>query len=350
MEFDLKISWIGVIGVDFTADTVKYQLAEALKSGVKSIYIELNSSGGSVAEALEIVDLVQKIQEQDVLMHCNVVGECSSAATAVLAAFKRRSATFATFLFHEVWMQFDGSVNLSKSKQTAKMLEAFTNELARVYVKGYGLDKELALRLLQGETALTVEEAYALGILNAEPVKLSKELVYNLIEKDLAVARTIINNKNKNEKKTMSKPKFNFRKIKVKGEVRKAVFALDLQTDAGLLVIMSESLDDATGSMAMLEDGTPANGEFTLQDGTVIVAEDGIVTEIRMPEQVEDVVEDVEVVDENKEQPFGNEDKDKQVEGKKESDAKNNVKYAKKMSTKQTVDIKAQVLKRLGLN
>lgn len=348
MDYELKVSWIGVIGVDFTADTVRYQLAEALKDGIKSIYVELNSSGGSVAEALEIVDLIHRIQEQGVLMHCNVVGECASAATAVLAAFKKRSATYATFLFHEVWMQFDGSVNLSKSRQTAKMLEAYTEEIARIYVEGYGFDKELALRLLQGETTLSTDEAYALGILNAEPAKLSKDVVYNLMERDLAFARNLVDKQNKNKKPIMSKVKFNFKKLKVNGSVRRAVFALDVQTDAGLLIIMSESLEDAVGAMAILEDGTPASGEYVLEDGTVIVAEDGVVLEVRLPEPADEA----EVVNETIEEPFGKNKQDVQdvQDANKEPEVKNNVKYTKKVNAKQTTDVRAQVLKRLGLN
>jgi len=337
MEFDVKLSWIGIIGADITADAVRFQFGEAIKAKAKSIYVEMSSAGGSVSEALEIVHLVKSMQEEHgIEMQCNIVGECASAATVVLAAFKRRSATYATFLFHEVWMWSEGNVNLTMSKQQFNMLKAFTEEIARIYMEGYGFDKKLALKLLEGETVLSTNEAYALGILNAEPARIAKDVVYNLVKNDIEFVKKLIDKTNQKEGGSkMRKAKFNLKKVKVKGEVRRAVFALDVETDGGLLIILADNLDEAVGAAAMLEDGSPADGEYRTNDGYVITVAEGIVTDVQKEEEpIEaDIVEPSSEVENKQEKPFGD-----------------GVRFEKKVNAKAKADIKAEVLKRLGLN
>jgi ATP-dependent protease ClpP protease subunit len=346
MSYDAKLQWFGTVGLDFSAQSVRQQLDEVVKSGAKSVLVEMNSAGGSVSEALEIVEIIQNAVRAGLDMHCHVVAECASAATAILAAFPKRSAKYATFTFHEVWMHFDGQLNMTSSKQYAKMLEVYAKELAKVYVQGYGMESSVAERMLTGENTLTTDEAYALGILNAEPVTESKELILNLFERDIKKAKSLVEatQQTKNEEKKMEKPKFNFKKLKIGGQVRRAVLALDLQTDAGLLIITADSLEEAAGAMAMLEDGTPANGEYTMEDGTVIVAEDGIVTEVILPaNEPQDSTEgEAEIVNEKEEE---SEDK---VENKKEPFG-SNVNFKRTHNKKEMQDLRAQVLKRLGL-
>jgi ATP-dependent protease ClpP protease subunit len=345
MSYDAKLQWFGAVGLDFSAQSIRQQLDEVVKSGAKRVLVEMNSAGGSVSEALEIVEIIQNAVRAGLHMHCHVVAECASAATAILAAFPKRSAKYATITFHEVWMHFDGQLNMTSSKQYAKMLEVYAKELAKVYIQGYGMESSMAERLLTGENTLTTDEAYALGILNAEPVTEAKELILNLFERDIKKAKSLFEaaHQTKNKEKKMEKPKFNFKKLKIGGQVRRAVLALDLQTDAGLLIITADSLEESIGAMAMLEDGTPADGEYTLEDGTIIVAQEGVVVDVIMPtEEPQDSAEEAEIVNEKDEQ------KENKVENKKEPFG-SNVNFKRTHNKKEMQDLRAQVLKRLGL-
>lgn len=101
-----SIQLTGIVGEDFDFSFVDCALSEIERLGRKRIIIKLNSTGGSVIEALAIVGRMKASTCQIVVEGYGVI---QSAATMIFAAGnKRRISKYASFMHHESTYQLSG--------------------------------------------------------------------------------------------------------------------------------------------------------------------------------------------------------------------------------------------------
>jgi len=128
------------------------------------ITIKINSSGGSVYDALAIIGRIKACK-------CYIItegyGQIMSAATVILASGdRRRMSAFAWFMWHEVSTEYEGKV--SEIKQEVKQLEIeyqqFLSTIAKFsnksikYWKTKGVETDFYMNAKQCKAAGLVEE------------------------------------------------------------------------------------------------------------------------------------------------------------------------------------------------
>jgi len=234
-----------------------------------SFNVHINSEGGLVDVGFDIFNYLKALGKPVTTIGSGIV---ASIATVIFMAGSTRMVRENTpFMIHLPWGGTEGN---------ADELELFTAELRRLekqmtdfYKKELNLESEAILPLLKNETWLSAEQLTTLGFTNSVPV--------------LAVAKTHINLNNQNmitdKDKSWMEGLFNGFFSKFKGSSIKNKV---IQDGTGTELDFTDLADDAaieTGAAATVG-GSPAEGEYTLPDGTIYVFAAGLLTEIKEPE------------------------------------------------------------------
>lgn len=231
------------------------------------INVYINSEGGYVDAGRQIAQVISQ------LPNCYTIASelCASIATEIHLAVPLQNRLIekgATYMIHNpLFMGVSGDAEALK--QMSESIKKTESEMESMYAKATGLSKEILSGLMQVETHLTDEQAVRLNFASQIIPKMERKAV------------AYFNNQNKNMKKSFSERLALAMAVLTGTEEpngRNAV-AMEIPTDKGLLVTPFDDL--MVGDEAMI-DGAPAtDGEYTAENGQIIVVVDGLVAEIK---------------------------------------------------------------------
>ena len=273
----LNRDWFGTDGVCYKDIT---DFLENMEEGDSNIDLLIHCPGGNCLEGWAIYD---KLRQSGKQISATIEGNCSSMATIILlAAPKERRFAYenARMCIHNPAVEWPDvytderltADEISKMKgkltaQEASLLEE-QNRILDVYVERTGADRGELQAIMNEDKFIDMDKAKELGFIT-----------------DTIAPNTASKKSNKFNKK-MAKEE----KVTIASKAVKRLLAL-----AGLARIedVNEPLDqkitaaDGTEFTVEREDGDPQvgdkaypNGTYTLDDGTVIIVEDEVITSI----------------------------------------------------------------------
>jgi len=233
-----------------------------------SFNVHINSEGGLVDVGFDIFYYLKALGKPVTTIGSGIV---ASIATVIFMAGSTRMVRENTpFMIHMPWGGGAGN---------ADELEAFTAELRNIekkltdfYKKELSLESEAVEPLLKNETWLSPEQLDTLGFTNSQPVKA------------VAVVKTNFKpNNNDMTEKDKSWMEGLFSKVLAKFSGAKAMIVQDANGTEIDFAGLADGDTVAVGATATV-DGAPADGEYTLPDGTTYVFAAGSLTEIKPAE------------------------------------------------------------------
>lgn len=248
------MAWGGLEGISFL-DIDKFIASIPDDDG--EINLTINCRGGMTDQALAMYDALRATGKT---ISAEVIGECSSSATLLLLAAKkelRKAHPNASILIHNPYISGFVEGDSKRIGNIAESLEDVRNQFLDIYVERTGADREVLSAMMDEDKPMNVAKAMELGFISEEILPISAQ------------------NKNPNTVDKMS--------IKEKIFMALAkVFGMTLETaDGKQLELEKESGEPVVGDKVTSEDG-----EYLMPDGSTIVVEESVITEIRPAEEV----------------------------------------------------------------
>ena len=227
------------------------------------INLTINCRGGMTDQALAMYDALRATGKT---ISAEVIGECSSSATLLLLAAKkelRKAHPNASILIHNPYISGFVEGDAKRIGNIADSLEDVRNRFLDIYVERTGADRDVLSAMMDEDKPMNVSKAIELGFIHEEILPISAQ------------------NKNPNI--------ISDKKMSIKEKIFNAlarVFGMSLETaDGKTLELEKESGEPVVGDKVTSEDG-----EYLMPDGSTIVVEESVITEIRPAE--EEVVEE----------------------------------------------------------
>lgn len=271
----------GQIGSDETTRGIELQdvitQVEANKEATL-LMIHINSPGGSVRVGKLIAEYISN------LPNAITIAEdfCASMGTEIHLArplHQRKIREGCEYFIHSPLIE-GISGNADELKEASDYIRQTEQMMLNMYHKATGLDKSALLGLMKQETSLTAEDCINLGF--------ASEILQSLELKAVAfVDKELINNNIKTEKMNLKEKIVASISSIFNEEENSEVKAMMVATDNGELTYQSEGELPEVGEAVMLGEEVAPDGEYTTESGFVIVVAEGLVTEVREPEQVD---------------------------------------------------------------
>lgn len=241
------------------------------------IEVELHSCGGNCTEGYAIYDALRASGKE---ISCKAVGVCASMATVIMLAapIERRSAyQHAEFLIHSPFYGSCagiGELTIEKLDELKTSLQADKEKMLAVYMDRTGQSREVLEAQMETNGWFNAEKAIELGFISSI-----------VLASSASVEKIDIKS---NPKKSMTKEK----KATVAQAFRMLGVALGVVEETPKpvsMVITTSTGDELTVEReeGEIQVGDPASpdGEFVLEDGRTVVVVDGVITEIKDPEE-----------------------------------------------------------------
>ncbi|MGI4801877.1 MAG: ATP-dependent Clp protease proteolytic subunit [Janthinobacterium lividum] len=137
--------------------------------GAKEIDIGLNSPGGAIQSAQDIVEYMARLhRDNGIVFKVYNVGLVASAATYVfLAAQDRYSAPKGVFLFHAAGMVANGMVTSERLRESADILDAYERKIRAALVSRTHLTDGEAQIYVRRTVLLNADDAKRDGVIDA---------------------------------------------------------------------------------------------------------------------------------------------------------------------------------------
>lgn len=265
------LTWWGLDGTSF--DTID-AFVDSIPEDDNVIELRINCRGGEVMEGWTIHDKLRSTGKEITAI---VEGKCASIATLfLLAAPKERRFGYqnASLLIHEPYFPEYSLYNAYGAEDLRKLaedLEAETTKLVNYYVERTGSDEQVLRDLMKEDKYVDMNKAVELGFISEIKSHASAS----------ANKKKWNNHSNNNsmskEKKVTIAQAFNM--LGVALGITKSPVNMDLTTaDGTTLTIEREEGDPQVG------DAASPDGEHAMPDGTTIVVEGGVITEIKPAE------------------------------------------------------------------
>lgn len=233
------------------------------------INLWLATPGGYVKEGTAIAELFEKSGK---LIKTHNIGDVASIGMDIFLTARKENRFYyplkGRLLIHYPWGEAMG--NADEFKEYSEELKQEENKLVKNMSKKLGVEEVVLRGYMQQDRYLTEDEVELLNIANIVKTEFK------------AVAK--FKNQNMNEvevKKELGVIKGMFEEIKKLFKPK----ALIIQDVNGAQIDLPEieTIDQLTVGLAATIDGVAAEGESTLDDGTVIKYEDGFTSEIILP-------------------------------------------------------------------
>ena len=269
---DGNISTKGLLLQDIVMQVESNKLATSYE-------VWINSGGGDVATGKAIAQYLSSLE--NVRTIANEL--CGSIATeihlSVPLAFRKIVAGTEYFIHNPL---LDGvSGNSEELKRAAELIEPYEREMLAMYQKSTGLNKEALKGLMAQSTSLTSEQAITLGF--------ASEILPKAELKPIAFYNS--NNTNQN-KIDMTKVEQMFADLKKMIANKSVVKATMVTTDKGELTYESEGTAPIEGEVVMIGDAVAPEGEYKMDDETIIVVgADGVVASVTAPQAATETIE-----------------------------------------------------------
>ena len=155
----LELSITGVIYYGWTASDFSYEVDRAIKQGITTATVYLNTQDGSVYEATEIVNQLKRMSSVTVTAGALV----ASAGTYIMAHFPAKAYKSSQFMIHKPITDFYGNIDQLKAEE--KHLENLTTQYREVYASRFSKTPEEIDQLWQQDYWLNASEAKELGLI-----------------------------------------------------------------------------------------------------------------------------------------------------------------------------------------
>lgn len=248
------------------------EFCDSLPADDKTIDVHIHCNGGDVLEGWAIYDRLRATGKEITTV---VDGTAASMATVIMMAApkeRRKAYANAQILVHNPWLDpaWIGNMGMATAddlEKAAQQLKEQQDRILDLYVERCGCDREEMAALMAEDKFISVERAMELGMVGEIIAPISAKRVNHMSIKDKII--NAINN----------------------------VFGSDHETGH----LMAMELATAGGDTLRIEreEGAPAvgdvaepDGEWLMPDNTTIVVENGVITEIRQPEEQVAVVEE----------------------------------------------------------
>ena len=248
------------------------EFCDSLPAEDKTIDVHIHCNGGDVLEGWAIYDRLRATGKEITTI---VDGTAASMATVIMMAApkeRRKAYANAQILVHNPWLDASWIGNMGMAtaddlEKAAARLKEQQDRILDLYVERCGCDREEMAALMAEDKFISVERAMELGMVGEIIAPISA----SINKSNMSIKDKIINAINSvfgND---------------TEGEPR--MMAMELATASGdILRIEREEGAPAVG------DAAEPDGEWLMPDNTTIVVENGVITEIRQPE--EQVVEE----------------------------------------------------------
>lgn len=241
------------------------------------IDIRIHCVGGLVSEGWAIYD---KLRASGKEISCTVEGMCASMATVILLAApkeRRKALQHARLCVHNPYVCgwcLGETLTADDLEASAKNLRADQDRILDLYVERCGCEREQMQALMDEDKYIGTDEAKDLGLISEviAPASAKKKDVINKVvmmdkEKKVEVKQNLLD-------KVLAKLGL--------ARIEDVVVCMDLTTaDGSTLTVERENGDAQVG------DEAKPDGEHLMPDGSTIVVEDGVITEIRPKEEEE---------------------------------------------------------------
>ncbi len=182
----------------WTNSLLRGQTDAALNKGVKSVNLYLSTPGGSVYEAVEIVNQLKRFETVEIICGALV----ASAGTYIMAHFPTKAYSNSQFMIHKPSTKVSG--NEDAVKADLKALENLTNDFRKVYAERFGKTEDEINELWKNDCWLNAQEAQELGLVNdiidGQP-SVDEDIIAMMTACGCPVIPTIENQKSKKEQK-----------------------------------------------------------------------------------------------------------------------------------------------------
>lgn len=156
----LELRITGRIYHGWSASDFRYEIDQALRQGVKKGVLYLNTEGGSVFEASEIVNQLRRLQSVEIQTGALV----ASAGTYIMSHFTCKAFATSQFMIHKPLTYFEG--NIDQMRSDMKLLENLTSQYRKVYAKRFNRTEDEVDELWKQDYWFTADEALSLGLIN----------------------------------------------------------------------------------------------------------------------------------------------------------------------------------------
>lgn len=269
----MNLFWIGVDGTSF--DSVD-AFIESIPEDDNNIELRLNCRGGDCMEGWTIYDKLRSTGKEITAI---IEGKCASMASVLLlAAPKERRYAYqnATLLIHNPYIPpytLADAYDAADLRRMAEDLETETTKIVNLYVDRTGSDEDVLRTLMAEDKFVDMDKAKELGFISeVKPPISAKE------KQPKKWNHSKMNNMNQEKKVTVAHA---FQMLGVAlGVVKAPIVSLDLSTaDGSTLTVEREEGDPQVGDTAS------PDGEHLMPDGSTIVVEGGVISDIRDPEE-----------------------------------------------------------------
>lgn len=259
------------------------------------IDVEIHSCGGDCTEGYAIYDALRASGKE---ISCKVVGQCASMASVILLAAPKENRTMyqhAEMLIHEPYFpSLTGSMTIAKLEAVKADLEKEKEKMLAVYEERTGTSREVLEAQLADGGWFGTDKAIELGFISSVVPSISAH------EDAPTISTTTDKQSMKiNETSALGKAFATIAKaLGVVAEEEKEEKAVGLTiTDVNGTEI---EIEREEGEPQVGDKTSAPDGEYTLEDGRILVIEDGVITEIKNPEEEETEEEEAEEEDETK--------------------------------------------------
>lgn len=272
----MTLFFSGVEGVSFQDID---EFISSIPENDNLIDMRLHCAGGDVIEGWAMVDKLRATGKE---IRATIEGQCASMATVLLCAApkeNRRAYPHAQILIHDPYIPEYTLADAYRAEDLEKIaadLRANTEKILDFYVERTGANREELAALMKDDKWIDTAEAQRLGFISEIIPPASA-----YAGKGAAVWPN--NNQNKTSmknEKTMQAAMKRLAALMGFNVTPAQIVAYELYTESGETI----TIDKPEGEAPAVGDNASPDGEHKMPDGTTIIIEDGIITEIRAAE------------------------------------------------------------------
>lgn len=235
----------------------------------EKLVVHISSPGGSVYAGYNTYHVLKSTGKP---IEAIIEGECQSIATFIsLAADKIEARNPSVYMIHNPYVFIEGDATAMENG--ASELRKIEEVMLQAYQSKTKLPVEQLKEMMSKETSMSVFEARKYGFIDG------------IVDGLRAVA--IGKNKIKMQDKLES---FGKRMAEMMGEIFGTPVNMDVPLKDGTIVkVDAQEGEDLVGKQAMIGDQPAPAGEHELANGQmIVVGENGVISEVKMPEAPED--------------------------------------------------------------
>lgn len=234
-----------------------------------TIVLKIHCNGGLCSEGYAIYDRLRSVANTTI--EAEVEGECSSMATIILlAASKRRATENSRFCIHKPRLPwyFCEEMTEDEAMKAYNVLHDETERMLKIYTERTGQSRETLAALMKEDLYITADEAKDLGFIQeiVKPISATKHM-----SKPSSLKKMLL---------SVCKAAGLTEEEIAEGVKHPATQALTLKSDDGIEI----EIEREEGEPQVGDNASP-DGEHHMPDGSVIVIENGKITEIRPKEE-----------------------------------------------------------------